>query len=65
MSKSVEVEFRLDASCEMLAVYINGKCWREGNYLDFDFVRDVPSLLDKLGIENYEEEYSYEDEEEE
>lgn len=63
MSKSVE--FRVDESCEMLAVYIDGKCWREGNYWDFDFVRDVPSLLDKLGIENYEEEYSYEDEEEE
>ena len=63
MSKSVL--FRKDESCEMMEVYVNGKLYDSGNYRDFDFVTGLPHLLDELGIENYEEEYSYEDEEEE
>ena len=58
------VLFRKDEDCEMLEVYVDGKLWRQGNYWDFDFERDVHYLLDKLGIENSEETYSYEDEEE-
>lgn len=57
------VLFRKDESCEMLEVYVDGKLWREGNYWDFNFAEgDVLDLLDKLGIENSEETYSYEDE---
>lgn len=63
MSKSVL--FRKDKYHEMLEVYVNGKLYDSGNYWDFDFVTGLPRLLDELGIENYEEEYSYEDEEEE
>lgn len=59
------VLFRKDEECEMLQVYVNDKLWREGNYWDFNFAEgDVLDLLDKLGIENSEETYSYEDEEE-
>ena len=59
------VLFRKDKYNEMLEVYVNGKLYDSGNYWDFDFVTGLPHLLDELGIENYEEEYSYEDEEEE
>lgn len=60
------VLFRKDEECEMLEVYIDGKLYYSGNYWDFDFASgDVRDLLDKLGIENSEETYSYEDEEDE
>lgn len=62
MSKK-EVMFRVDNDSEMLEVYINDDCVMSGNFWDFNFVTDVPSLLDKLGIINYEEEYSYGEEE--
>ena len=58
-----EVLFRVDNDSEMLEVYINDGCVMSGNFWDFNFVTDVPSLLDKLGIANYEEEYSYGEEE--
>lgn len=58
-----EVLFRVDNYSEMLEVYINDDCVMMGNFWDFNFVTDVPSLLDKLGIINYEEEYSYGEEE--
>lgn len=58
------VVFRKDEDCEMLELYVDGKLWRTGNFWDFNFENDVPDLLDLLGIENSEEDYSYEDEEE-
>lgn len=58
-----EVLFRVDNDSEMLEVYINDDCVMSGNFWDFNFVTDVSSLLDKLGITNYEEEYSYGEEE--
>ena len=54
------VNFRIDKDAEMLVVEINGEVWMEGNFWDFDFVSDVPRLLDKLGVENYEEDWVYE-----
>lgn len=63
MTKSIT--FRVDNDCEMLEVLIDGKVWREGNFWDFDFVQDVPALLDKLGIVNDEEDYTYDEEGEE
>jgi len=62
MSKK-EVLFRVDNDSEMIEVVIGGEVWLSGNFWDFDFVRDVPNLLDKLGVDNYEEDYSYGDEE--
>ena len=62
MSKK-EVLFRIDNASEMLEVVIDGELWCDGNFWDFDFVRDAPSLLDKLGVDNSEEYYSYGDEE--
>lgn len=58
-----EVLFRVDNDSEMLEVVIGGEVWLSGNFWDFDFVRDVPNLLDKLGVDNYEEDYSYGEEE--
>lgn len=62
MSKK-EVLFRVDNDSEMLEVVIGGEVWLSGNFWDFDFVRDAPSLLDKLGVVNYEEEHSSGEEE--
>lgn len=62
MSKK-EVLFRIDNDSEMLEVVIDGVVWLSGNFWDFDFIRDAPSLLDKLGINNSEEYYSDGDEE--
>lgn len=59
------VTFRTDYDSEMLEVLINGKVWLAGNFWDFDFVRDVPDLLDKLGVINDQEDYNYGDEGEE
>ena len=61
MTKSVT--FRVDDNSEMVEIYIDNKFWQSGNFWDFDFVRDVPDLLDKLGVKNYQEEYSYGDDE--
>jgi len=55
------VHFLRDKDCDMLKVIINGKVWREGNYWDFDFQSDVPDMLDAMGTENYEQDYTYED----
>lgn len=62
MAKSVT--FRKDEDCEMLEVYIGGEHWRTGNYWDFNFVEDLPEILDALGVANFQEDFSYEDEEE-
>lgn len=58
-AKKNKVVFKKDESCNMLSVWINDECWYEGNYWDFDFMDDVPTLLDVLGIENEEENYTY------
>lgn len=67
MTKSVK--FRVDEMSEMLEVYIDGKCIREGNFWDFDFVNDVPDLLEAVGVKFESEEYEcddgYEEDEEE
>lgn len=57
--KQKSVLFRNDEDCEMLEIYIDGKLWRAGNYWDFNFPSDVVELLDKLGVDNSEEDYSY------
>lgn len=59
MTKSIK--FRVDDMSEMLEVYIDGKCVNEGNFWDFDFVRDVPDLLHKLDVNVTVEEYEYDD----
>lgn len=59
-AKKNKVVFKNDESCEMLEVWINGKCWATGNYWDFNFLSDVPELLDALGIDNEQEDYEYE-----
>lgn len=59
MSKSVK--FRVDDNSEMLEVYIDDKLVNEGNFWDYDFVRDVPSLLSKLGFDIEVEDYEYDD----
>lgn len=60
MSKCVK--FRVDEMSEMLEVYIDDKVYMTGNFWDFDFVRDVPDLLDKLGVSNHQEDYDCEEE---
>jgi hypothetical protein len=65
MVNSKIVRFRVDDSCEMLEVLINGKHWRSGNFWDFDFVSDAQELLDKLGVMVEVENYSYDNDEEE
>lgn len=59
MTKSVK--FRVDDLSEMLEVHIDGKCVREGNFWDFDFVNDVPDLLQSIGVQVQLEEYEYDD----
>jgi hypothetical protein len=59
MTKSVK--FRVDDLSEMLEVYIDDKCVRNGNFWDFDFVNDVPDLLKTLGVPVTVEEYEYDD----
>ena len=55
------VKFRVDDMREMLEVYVDGKCVNEGNFWDYDFVRDVPDLLSKLGVDVDVEDYEYDD----
>lgn len=59
MTKSVK--FRVDDDSEMLEVWIDGECVNEGNFWDYDFVRDVPDLLSKLGLDVEVEDYEYDD----
>ena len=59
MTKSIK--FRVDDMSEMMEVWIDGKRVNEGNFWDFDFVRDVPDLLHTLGIKVEVEDYEYDD----
>jgi hypothetical protein len=61
MTKSVLL--KTDDSSEMAELYINGKLWREGNFWDFNLIEDLPSILEKLGIDCEEENYEYGEEE--
>ena len=63
------VKFRVDDMSEMCEVWVDGKRVNEGNFWDFDFVRDTPDLLSALGVkvevENYEYDNGFDDEFEE
>jgi len=61
MTKSVLL--KTDDGSEMAELYINGKLWREGNFWDFSLIEDLPSILEKLGIDCEEENYEYGEEE--
>jgi hypothetical protein len=63
MTKSVLL--KTDDGSEMAELYINGKLWREGNFWDFSLIEDLPSILEKLGIECTEEDYKWGEEEDE
>ena len=63
MTKSVLL--KTDDGSEMAELYINGKLWREGNFWDFNLIEDLPSILEKLGIECTEEDYKWGEEEDE
>jgi hypothetical protein len=45
-----KVDFLVDNNSEMLEVIVNGRTVAFGNFWDFDYMRDVPSLLRELGI---------------
>lgn len=55
------VKFRTDDNSEMLEIYVDGELFGEGNYWDFDFVRDSINLLTKLDIDVSVEDYEYDD----
>lgn len=55
------VKFRVDNDSEVLEIWIDGKCVNEGNFWDYDFVRNTPDLLSKLGVDVDVEEYEYDD----